>query len=218
MCLSLVYILQHLVTFSIGEEDDLTCVEDAIRKLGIMDKQGKVWVQEMLLQVSGSAIKLLDINSKEELENYALATVAYCDAVCPESQSRSLLLLMCQEPTQLRPDIHFFECGQIRAEWIQQDISSALLDFNTGGTTQRAEALRTASKMSSILVGEPDLASIQIEENVELLNHVFDDVEAFVRKLQKSAKAFCVLNQCRCSARQHLREEVRRLAGIAEGC
>lgn len=64
MYLSHVYILQHLVTFSIGEEDDLTSVEDAIRKLCIMDKQGKIWVQEMLLQVNGSAIKLLDINTK----------------------------------------------------------------------------------------------------------------------------------------------------------
>uniref|UniRef100_A0A670Z696 PTB domain-containing protein n=1 Tax=Pseudonaja textilis TaxID=8673 RepID=A0A670Z696_PSETE len=132
----------HLVTFTIGEEDDLTSVEDAIRKLSLMDKQGKIWVQEMLLQVNGSAIKLLDINSKEELENYALATVAYCEAVCPESRSQSLLLLMCQETTQLRPDIHFFQCDQIRAEWIQQDITSALLDFNTGGNTQRMEALR----------------------------------------------------------------------------
>ncbi|XP_058039875.1 epidermal growth factor receptor kinase substrate 8-like protein 1 [Ahaetulla prasina] len=227
------YAVNHLVTFSIGEEDDLTSVEDAIRKLCIMDKQGKIWVQEMLLQVNGSAIKLLDINSKEELENYALPTVAYCDAVCPESRSRSLLVLMCQETTQLRPDIHFFECEQIRAEWIQQDISSALLDFNTGGNSQRMEALRAAQNMldnqevfsqppmqvpsrtkivapgpreDAILVGEPDLAIIQIEQNVELLNRVFDDVEAFVRKLQKSAEAFRVLNQCRRSARGRLRE------------
>ncbi|KAG8140472.1 hypothetical protein E2320_003160, partial [Naja naja] len=173
----------HLVTFTIGEEDDLTSVDDAIRKLSIMDKQGKIWVQEMLLQVNGSAIKLLDINSK--------------------------------------------------AEWIQQDISSALLDFNTGGNTQRMEALRAAQNMldnqevfsqppmqvpsrtkivapgpreDAVLIGEPDLAIIQIEQNVELLNRVFDDVEAFVRKLQKSAEAFRVLNQCKRSARGRLRE------------
>ncbi|ETE64674.1 Epidermal growth factor receptor kinase substrate 8-like protein 2 [Ophiophagus hannah] len=193
------YAVNHLVTFTIGEEDDLTSVEDAIRKLSIMDKQGKIWVQEMLLQVNGSAIKLLDINSKEELENYALATVAYCEA----------------------------------AEWIQQDITSALLDFNTGGNTQRMEALRATQNMldnqevfsqppmqvpsrtkivapgpreDAVLVGEPDLAMIQIEQNVEVLNRVFDDVEVFVRKLQKSAEAFRVLNQCKRSARGRLRE------------
>ncbi|XP_070585120.1 epidermal growth factor receptor kinase substrate 8-like protein 1 isoform X2 [Erythrolamprus reginae] len=198
-----------------------------------MDKQGKIWVQEMLLQVNGSAIKLLDINSKEELENYPLATVAYCDAVSPESRSKSLLVLMCQETTQLRPDIHFFECEQIRAEWIQQDISSALLDFNTGGSNQRMETLRAAQNMldnqevfsqppmqvpsrtkivapgpreDAILVGEPDLAIIQTEQNVELLNRVFDDVEFFIRKLQKSAEAFRVLNQCKRSTRGRLRE------------
>ncbi|XP_013921256.1 PREDICTED: epidermal growth factor receptor kinase substrate 8-like protein 1 [Thamnophis sirtalis] len=226
------YAVNHLVTFSIGEEDDLTSVEDAIRKLCIMDKQGKIWVQEMLLQVNGSAIKLLDINSKEELENFALPTVAYCDVVCPESRARSLLVLMCQETTQLRPDIHFFDCEQIRAEWIQQDISSALLDFNTGGDIQRREALRAAQNMldnqevfsqppmqvpsrtkivapgpreDAILIGEPDLSNIPIEQNVELLNRIFDDVEAFVRKLQKCAEAFRDLNQYRSSARGRLR-------------
>lgn len=55
---------QHLVTFSIGEEDDLGTVEDAVRKLSIMDTQGKIWAQEMLLQVNGSAVKLFDISSK----------------------------------------------------------------------------------------------------------------------------------------------------------
>uniref|UniRef100_A0A8C6X3Q3 Uncharacterized protein n=1 Tax=Naja naja TaxID=35670 RepID=A0A8C6X3Q3_NAJNA len=205
--------------------------DDAIRKLSIMDKQGKIWVQEMLLQVNGSAIKLLDINSKEELENYALATVAYCEAVCPESRSQSLLLLMCQETTQLRPDIHFFDCDQIRAEWIQQDISSALLDFNTGGNTQRMELQRAISHFrtskftlfpkglsdepcshvtcSLLSTNKPNIFSFSLLPVClwqELLNRVFDDVEAFVRKLQKSAEAFRVLNQCKRSARGRLRE------------
>lgn len=52
------------MTFSIGDEDDLVSVEDATRKLSVMDSQGKIWVQEMLLQVNGSAIKLFDVDSK----------------------------------------------------------------------------------------------------------------------------------------------------------
>uniref|UniRef100_A0A670K1D2 EPS8 signaling adaptor L1 n=1 Tax=Podarcis muralis TaxID=64176 RepID=A0A670K1D2_PODMU len=166
-------IFQHLVTFSIGDEDDLATVEDATRKLSVMDAQGKIWVQEMLLQVNGSAIKLFDIDSKEELENYGLAAVARCEAVRPESRSQSLLLLVCQEPHQLKPDVHFFECDHVGAELIQQDINGALLDFKSGGNTHKPE----------------------------LLNHVFDDVEAFIGKLQKSAEAFRVLDQRKRSAK-----------------
>ncbi|XP_063157271.1 epidermal growth factor receptor kinase substrate 8-like protein 1 [Candoia aspera] len=223
------YAVNHLVTFSLGKEEDLTSVEDAVRKLCIMDRQGKIWVQEMLLQVNGSTIKLLDINSKEELENYGLAAVVHCEAVQPESRSRSLLLVMCQESTQLKPDIHFFECDQIGAEWIQQDINSALLDFRSGGNAQRKEALRAAQNMlgnqaekAQEILSQPsrqvpartkitapeqrDYSFIHAEQDVELLNRVFDDVEAFVGKLQKCAEAFRVLNQRRRSPRGRHRE------------
>lgn len=39
-------------------------VEDASRKLAVMDSQGRVWAQEMLLRVSPSHVTLLDPVSK----------------------------------------------------------------------------------------------------------------------------------------------------------
>lgn len=55
---------QHLVTFCLGEEDGVHTVEDASRKLAVMDSQGRVWVQEMLLRVSPDQVTLLDPVSK----------------------------------------------------------------------------------------------------------------------------------------------------------
>ncbi|XP_061445926.1 epidermal growth factor receptor kinase substrate 8-like protein 1 isoform X2 [Rhineura floridana] len=236
------YAVNHLVTFSIGEEDDLATVEDATRKLSVMDAQGKIWVQEMLLQVNGSAVKLFDVDSKEELENYGLAAVARCEVVRPESRSQPLLLLVCQEPHQLKPDVHFFECNHIGAELIRQDINSALSDFRTGGNAQRKEALRAnqtwlgnqteespetlpqppkqvpsritvitpeqTENVPAVSKAESDLAMVRAERNVELLNQVFDDVEAFMGKLQKSAEAFRVLEQRKRSSRGRYRESV----------
>lgn len=236
------YAVNHLVTFSIEEEDDLASVEDATRKLAVMDAQGKIWAQEMLLQVNGSAIKLFDVDSKEELENYGLAAVARCEAVRPETRLQPLLLLVCQEPDQLKPDIHLFECDHIGAELIRQDINSALLDFRSGGNTQRKEALRATqnwlgnqakttqetvsqppqqvpSRIKVItpstpaldpvkkqtendnLTAESNLNFLRAEQDVELLNRVFDDIEAFVGKLKKSAEAFRVLDQLKRSSR-----------------
>lgn len=39
-------------------------VEDAARKLAVMDSQGRVWAQEMLLRVSPDHVTLLDHVSK----------------------------------------------------------------------------------------------------------------------------------------------------------
>lgn len=52
------------MTFCLGEEDGVHTVEDASRKLAVMDSQGRVWAQEMLLRVSPNHVTLLDPVSK----------------------------------------------------------------------------------------------------------------------------------------------------------
>ncbi|CAM4689858.1 unnamed protein product [Lepidochelys olivacea] len=231
------YTVNHLVTFPVGEAAEL---EDAVRRVAAMEAQAQVWAQEMLLQVTGSAIRLLDVHSKEELENYGLAGVLRCEAVLPSARARSLLLLVCQEPQQTQPDAHFFQCTHIGAEPIRDDINSALLDFKSGSNTQRKEALRenqekmqngappvpegtgsrppTPPRKVVITPNEmeaqsqrdaadpPDPGVLRIECDVELLNRVFDDIEAFMAKLQKSAEASRVLEQLKQSSRGRRRQ------------
>ncbi|KFO36493.1 Epidermal growth factor receptor kinase substrate 8-like protein 1 [Fukomys damarensis] len=150
------YQVNHLVTFCLGEEDGVHTVEDASRKLAVMDSQGRIWTQEMLLRVSPGHVTLLDPASKEELESYPLGSIVRCDAVTPPGGSRSLLLLVCQEPERPQPDVHFFQ------------------------------GLRLG----------------------DILNHVFEDVETFVSRLQKSAEATRVLEH-----RERGRRTRRRAAG-----
>uniref|UniRef100_A0A8C4Y6H0 EPS8 like 1 n=1 Tax=Gopherus evgoodei TaxID=1825980 RepID=A0A8C4Y6H0_9SAUR len=248
----------HLVTFPVGEAAELHSVEDAVRKVAAMDAQGQLWAQEMLLQVTGSAIRLLDVHSKEELESYGLAGVLRCEAVLPNARAHSLLLLVCQEPQQTQPDAHFFQCTHIGAEPIREDINSALLGFTSGSNAQRKEALRWGGTPESgglwrvrdearlglhvhpiswwrggddllqspptpragrdlgvgalgaaqrgpapLLTPRPPLTTSPPQE---LLNRIFDDIEAFVGKLQKSAEAFRVLKQLKRPNRGRRRE------------
>ncbi|MEJ1283922.1 EPS8-like 1 [Cricetulus griseus] len=268
------YHVNHLVTFCLGEEDGVHTVEDASRKLAVMDSQGRVWAQEMLLRVSPGHVTLLDPVSKEELESYPLDAIVRCDAVMPRGRSRSLLLL---------------------AELIREDIQGALQNYRSGRGERRAAALRATqeelqrgaspaaetpplqrrpSVRAVISTVEPsaghgrpqvepiseteearrsgparpttsnanptspdlgprgpELAGLQAERDVvslraghqfgagkdchdhqvrleDILNHVFDDVESFVSRLQKSAEAARVLEH-----RERGRRTRRRAAG-----
>uniref|UniRef100_A0A2K5U9N4 EPS8 signaling adaptor L1 n=1 Tax=Macaca fascicularis TaxID=9541 RepID=A0A2K5U9N4_MACFA len=243
---------QHLVTFCLGEDDGVHTVEDASRKLAVMDSQGRVWAQEMLLRVSPDHVTLLDPASKEELESYPLGAIVRCDAVMPPGRSRSLLLLVCQEPGQ-QPDVHFFQGLRLGAELIREDIQGALHNYRSGRGERRAAALRATQEelqrdlISTVERGAgrgrpqakpipeaeetqrpgpagtsssadpaspdlgprgPDLAALQAEREVDILNHVFDDVESFVSRLQKSAEAARVLEH-----RERGRRTRRRAAG-----
>ncbi|MBN3300541.1 ES8L1 protein, partial [Amia calva] len=91
----------------------------------------------------------------DELEEYPLSCVQRCEAVLSERRYPSLLLLLCQEPSQKQPEVHIFNCQHLR----------------------------------------------------EVLNHCFDDIEEFMGKLQKSAEAFKVLSQ-RKRGKRHRKKEV----------
>ncbi|XP_036689646.1 epidermal growth factor receptor kinase substrate 8-like protein 1 isoform X3 [Balaenoptera musculus] len=263
------YPVNHLVTFCLGEEDGVHTVEDASRKLALMDSQGRVWAQDMLLRVSPKHVALLDPVSKEELESYPLSAIVRCDTVIPPGQSCSLLLLVCQEPERTQPDVHFFQGLRLEAELIREDIQGALHNYRSGRGERRAAALRATRKelqchpspaaetpppqhrptvRAAINTAEPaagrgrpqadpipeteemrrpgraevcssadpasrdlgprgpDLASLQAEREVDILNHVFDDVETFVSRLQKSAEATRVLEHRERSRRTRHRE------------
>ncbi|KAE8593470.1 hypothetical protein XENTR_v10019151 [Xenopus tropicalis] len=147
------YQVHHLVTFTIGEDDDVHTVEDAIRKLNAVDSKGKIWIQEMLIEVNSSVVKLVDVNSKEELEEFPLSAIQRCDTVLPERRNHPLLILVCQDTYQPKPDVYFFQSDYVAAHLIKEDINSAVSDFQSGVNAKRPEALR--NNMEQIAQGAP---------------------------------------------------------------
>ena len=47
--------------------ESITTVDDAIKKLALLDSKDKIWTQEMLLQVSDKAVRLLDCDTQVRL-------------------------------------------------------------------------------------------------------------------------------------------------------
>ncbi|NXK98152.1 ES8L2 protein, partial [Formicarius rufipectus] len=126
------YHVQHLATFIMDKSESIVTVDDAIRKLILLNSKEKIWTQEMLLQVNDKSIRLLDCESQEELEDFPLPTVQHCQTVLNQMRYSSILLLVCQDSEQHKPDIHFFNCDEVEAELVHEDIESALADHKHG--------------------------------------------------------------------------------------
>uniref|UniRef100_A0AC11BNJ7 EPS8 signaling adaptor L2 n=1 Tax=Ovis aries TaxID=9940 RepID=A0AC11BNJ7_SHEEP len=126
------YHVQHLATFIMDKSEAITSVEDAIRKLVQLSSKEKIWTQEMLLQVDGQSLRLLDMESQEELENFPLPSVRHSQTVLNQLRYPSVLLLVCQDSDQSKPDVHFFHCDEVEAELVHEDIESALADCRLG--------------------------------------------------------------------------------------
>lgn len=126
------YHVQHLATFIMDKSEAIVSVDDAIRKLVQLSSKEKIWTQEMLLQVNDKSLRLLDMESQEELENFPLPTVRHSQTVLNQLRYPSVLLLVCQDSDQNKPDIHFFNCDEVEAELVHEDIESALADCRLG--------------------------------------------------------------------------------------
>ncbi|NWT18509.1 EPS8 kinase, partial [Vireo altiloquus] len=231
----------HLTTFVLDRKEAMITVDDGIRKLKLLDAKGKVWTQDMILQVDDKAVSLVDLESKNELENFPLSTIQHCQAVMNACNYNSILALICKEPTQNKPDLHLFQCDEIKATLIHEDIESAITDSKSGKQKKRLETLRMISKADSAIPPPPrapapvppgtitqvdvrsrvaawsawaseqgdyekhrqyheqeetpEMIAARIDRDVQILNHILDDIEYFVMKLQKAAEAFAELSK-----------------------
>ncbi|XP_037539624.1 epidermal growth factor receptor kinase substrate 8-like protein 2 [Nematolebias whitei] len=58
------YHVEHLSTFIMDKTESIVTVDDAIKKLVLLDSKDKIWTQEMLLQVTDKAVRLLDCDTQ----------------------------------------------------------------------------------------------------------------------------------------------------------
>uniref|UniRef100_A0A3B4AWU6 PID domain-containing protein n=1 Tax=Periophthalmus magnuspinnatus TaxID=409849 RepID=A0A3B4AWU6_9GOBI len=136
------YHVEHLTTFVLDRKDGMITVDDGIRRLRLLDAKGKVWTQEMLLQVEDKAVSLIDLETKNELENFPIGTIQHCQAVINACSYDSILAVVCKESGQIKPDLHLFQCDDIKANLIHADIESAISDAKGGKVKKRPETLK----------------------------------------------------------------------------
>uniref|UniRef100_A0A3Q3IX45 Epidermal growth factor receptor kinase substrate 8-like protein 1 n=1 Tax=Monopterus albus TaxID=43700 RepID=A0A3Q3IX45_MONAL len=225
--------VQHLTTFVLDRKDGMITVDDGIRRLRLLDAKGRVWSQEMLLQVEEKTVSLIDLETRNELENFPIGTIQHCQAVMNTCSYDSILALVCKESGQPKPDLHLFQCDNIKANLIHADIESAMIDAKGCKVKKRPETLNVCHgvgptppppaapapepPVSSEQVdvktrvaawsawtneqqdyerqrqvsadGPVDLTAARVDRDVQILNHLLDDIEFFVTKLHKAAEA-----------------------------
>ncbi|KAM9334975.1 epidermal growth factor receptor kinase substrate 8a [Symphorus nematophorus] len=216
-------------------------VDDGVRRLRLLDAKGKVWTQEMLLQVEEKSVSLIDQETKNELENFPIGTIQHCQAVMNACSYDSILALVCKDSGQSKPDLHLFQCDDIKANLIHADVESAMIDAKGGKVKKRPETLKMILKSDGLIPPPPaapapeppasssqvdvksraaawsawtneqqdyekqrqlveqdgpvEMTAARVDRDVQILNHILDDIEFFVTKLQKAAEAFNELSK-----------------------
>ncbi|KAM9003089.1 epidermal growth factor receptor kinase substrate 8-like protein 3 [Sarcophilus harrisii] len=117
--------VEHLLTCKLGS-GTLREPKDVITKLQMMDAQGQVWGQDVVLQVKDHWLQILDIETREEMDCYPLENIQSLDAILNSCSYNSVLLIMLQELGQSLTNILLFQCWEAGAEILRNNLQKAI--------------------------------------------------------------------------------------------
>ncbi|XP_069934017.1 epidermal growth factor receptor kinase substrate 8-like protein 3 isoform X1 [Oryctolagus cuniculus] len=225
--------VEHLMTCKLGTQR-IREPKDALQKLQEMDAQGRVWSQDLILQVKDGWLQLLDIETKEELDSYRLDSIKAMDVALNTCSYNSILSITVQESGLPGTCTLLFQCQEVGAERLRLSVQNAL-DKELEQSRPRFESLlqgqdrwrgfslqrplpkpqapplergplpekphqltpeNSRPPSPGPLLRHPSAFALppprhspspeDPERDEEVLNHVFKDIELFMRKLKEA--------------------------------
>ncbi|NXP81965.1 ES8L3 protein, partial [Ramphastos sulfuratus] len=115
---------QHLMTVRLGR--DIHSTEDCLERLKLLEAQGRVWGQDLILQVKDQELVLSDVESKEELDSHPLGSIQGCWAVLDSCSYDSVLAISVQERNPPGTSVLLFQCERVGAETLKSSLEKLL--------------------------------------------------------------------------------------------
>ncbi|XP_014330216.1 epidermal growth factor receptor kinase substrate 8-like protein 3 isoform X1 [Xiphophorus maculatus] len=125
------YRVEHLFTCDLNGKD-LRNIPDCVERLKLLDQTDRIWGQNMVLEVRGANLLLIDYETKEELESFSPGEIKELLAFLDAGVFDSLLILSVQNRRKAATTVFLFQCDEVRADFIAKDLLRALLQKSEG--------------------------------------------------------------------------------------
>ncbi|KAK3537043.1 hypothetical protein QTP86_034286 [Hemibagrus guttatus] len=125
------YRVEHLFTCEL-DGVEVSGLQDCVERLKLLERMGRVWGQEMSLEVDNGNLLLRDTETQEELDCVPLCSVSEVTAMLDMCVFNSLLMISVCERRVV--SVFMFQCDSLRADYIKRDLDRALQNYNNNNT------------------------------------------------------------------------------------
>lgn len=134
------YFLEHLATFSVGQQYALETPKDGLRKLFQMEKSKGIWTQKMKMKLDRKWVIIIDCENGDVVERFPMSLISDPTAFTsddPRELYNNILVFVVQDdPTsssqQEHSEMHIFQCVRISAKEVVDDIKAFIMGKSRG--------------------------------------------------------------------------------------
>ncbi|KAG7332468.1 hypothetical protein KOW79_004302 [Hemibagrus wyckioides] len=119
------YRVEHLFTCELNGKEASNS-DDSVAKLKSLESRGKVWGQDMILQVQSGHLQLCDVETKEVLDSLPLGSISQTKAILDSCIYDSLLMITAQDNSRRAQNVFLFQCEETGAEEVKADLDRVI--------------------------------------------------------------------------------------------
>lgn len=128
----IMYTVDHLATFTVGETYGLLYPTDGLRRLRQMERTSGIWTQRMYLRIETLTVVMIDFDSNETVERFPLQLVhdpaAFLSDDPAELYNNILVFTVVSEAVSGRSptEMHLFHCLRASADRVADELRYAI--------------------------------------------------------------------------------------------
>ncbi|XP_065299298.1 uncharacterized protein [Dermacentor albipictus] len=172
------YLLEHLATFSVGQQYALETPKDGLRKLFQMEKSKGIWTQKMKLKLDRKWVIIIDCENGDVVERFPMSLISDPTAFTsddPRELYNNILVFVVQDdPTsssqQEHAEMHIFQCVRISAKEVVDDIKAFMMGKSRGRHSSHDRGSGLPPPPNVAAPEPPVNGGINVREQVSIFN------------------------------------------------
>ena len=121
------YVVEHLATFAVSQQNEVVYPADGMRRLLQMEKASGIWTQKMMLKMDHQWVTIVDFENGEIVEQFPLVLIRDPTAFTskdPKDLYNNIFIFVVGEDVinHNPPEMHIFQCVGVSSTDVVEDM------------------------------------------------------------------------------------------------